>query len=39
MYDISSILIPVFLEIINKNFSKFSNLCGIRKLSPLLVLK
>ena len=30
---------PVLLETINKNFSKFSTLCGTRKLSPWKVLK
>jgi len=34
IYDIPSIAIPVLLETINKNFSKFSTLCGTRKLSP-----
>ena len=39
MYEISLTSIPVFLETINKNFLKFSILCGIRKLSPLWTYK
>ena len=30
----NSIVMPVFCETIDKNFLKFSTLCGTRKLSP-----